>query len=47
MADLRMFFIEENDALDLNKHKRDTDTDMRPNEKPSEWMKRLKEMNHD
>ncbi len=47
MADLRMFFIEERDAADLNKHKRGSDTDMRPNETPGEWIKRLKEISGD
>ena len=47
MAGLRMAFIEESEAEDLNKHKRDTDMDMRPNETPSAWIKRIKEMNHE
>lgn len=47
MADLRMVFIEEGEAADLNKHKRDEGMDMRPNETPGEWIKRLKEMSHD
>jgi hypothetical protein len=47
MADLRMVFIEENEAADLNKYKKDSDTDMRPNETPSEWIKRIKEMNNE
>ena len=47
MADLRMVFIEEGEAADLNKHKKDADTDIRPNETPGEWIKRLKEMSHD
>lgn len=47
MADLRMVFIEEGEATDLNKYKKDSDTDIRPNETPGEWIKRLKEMSHD
>lgn len=43
MADLRMVFIEEGEAADLNKHKQDAGMDMHPNEKPSEWIKRIKD----
>lgn len=47
MADLRMVFIEEKDATDLNKYKKDSGIDIRPNETPGEWIKRLKEISHD
>ena len=47
MADMRNAFIAEEEATKLNKHKRDTDIDLRPDETPSQWIRRIKKANRD
>jgi hypothetical protein len=47
MGDMKNAFVEEQQAIEMTKHKRGKDSDMQPNETPSQWIKRIKEINYE
>jgi len=48
MGDMKNAFVEEQQAIEMTKYKSNRDIDIRPDETPSQWIKRIKKVNkHD